>query len=129
MPTYTNDTGTTQIVTNLAGNNVVVVPGESIQTYLILGTGWTKTDDEPWYPLATKHVTVTAPGTATELIDQKIIRVMALVDGITMAANDADNPYAYPLTKNVAVDVENGGEIDILAFGGTGDVLVIGLPA
>ena len=48
MPTYTNASTTeTKIVTDINGVITDVAPGASIQTYEILGTGWTKTSDSP----------------------------------------------------------------------------------
>lgn len=128
MPTYRNDTGTSQVVPNLAGNNVVVGAGESIQTYRILGTGWTKTSDEPYFRLTTFRQVVTSPGSVTGLSGQRIIRVVTPSDGISMTANAAANPNAYPLTAYAAIDIANDGEIDALIFTGTGTVTVIGLP-
>lgn len=130
MPTYTNNTGTTQIVRNLAGNNQVVGDGESIQTYQILAAeGWTKTSDEPYLKLANFREEVTAPGSVTGLLGSTLITLAASVDGITVTANAAGNPNGYQLAAGVVVEIDNPGEIDALYFsGGPGIVLVQGQP-
>lgn len=127
MPTYTNATGTTQVVTASSGAEAVVPNGGSVQTYQILGSGWTKTSDEPYFELATFRETVTSPATVSGLIGQKIIRVVTADDDIFMTANVSENPNTYPLTANIAMDILNGGQIDALVFTGAGTVTVIGL--
>ena len=47
MPTYRNDTSNTYHVYDIEGHLQQVAPNESIETYEILGTGWTKTADTP----------------------------------------------------------------------------------
>jgi hypothetical protein len=127
MPTYTNATGTTAIVPNLGGNNVKVEPGESIQTYQILGTGWTKTSDEPHYALGHVHA-VESPGSVDELLGYRYIQIRTADTGITVTANVADNPGAYPLVANEPFYIDNtAGVVDALHFTGAGDVVVVGL--
>ena len=47
MPTYRNDSAETRHEYNIDDQFVQVAPGGSIQTYLLLGAGWTKTADTP----------------------------------------------------------------------------------
>ena len=50
MPTYTNDSNATRVVTNSAHQVVHVAPGESVSTYdLLTAANWTKTTDSPYY--------------------------------------------------------------------------------
>jgi hypothetical protein len=128
MPTYTNNTGTSQVVPNLAGNNVVVGAGESVQTYRILGTGWTKTNDEPYFALARVRGSITSPGTVSGLVTDRYLQVLTDADGITVKANVAANPNEYPLQKGVPYYIDNAdGVIDALVFVGDGAVTVVGM--
>ena len=115
MPTYTRTADAPGAVVNKYNDHTVVEKGDSVETYKILGAGWTKTSDEPYFALSTFRQTVTSPGTVTGLIGQHIIRVMAAADGINMTANAAANPNSYPLTKGVAIDIVNDSEIESLA--------------
>ncbi len=50
MPTYKRDANESVAeAMDTTGTKRFVSPGESIQTYDILGPGWTKTSDEPFY--------------------------------------------------------------------------------
>lgn len=129
MPTYINDTGTTQVVRGLAGNNVIIGAGESIQTLQILGNGWAKTSDEPYLQLSNFRDEVAAPGSVSGLLSSALITLVASVDGIIVTANAAANPNGYQLAAGVVVEIDNPGEIDTLYFtGGPGTVLVQGQP-
>ena len=128
MPTYLRTDDKPASVVDKNNDHTLVEQGQSIETYQILGAGWSKTSDAPYFALATYRQTVTSPGEATGLLGQNVIRVMALADGITMTANVAANPNTYPLTKGMSIDLLNEGEISSLVFAGAGDVLVIGLP-
>lgn len=127
MPTYTNNTGTSQVVPNLAGNNVVVGDGESIQTYRILWTGWTKTSDEPFYALGHVHA-AESPARVDGLLGYRYIQIRTADTGITVTANAADNLGAYPLVANEPFYIDNtAGVVAELHFTGSGDVTVVGL--
>lgn len=127
MPTYTNASATTQTVPNLAGNNIVVDPGESIQTLQILGDGWTKTSDEPFYALGHVHA-VESPGSVDGLLGYRYLQIRTSDTGITVTANAAANPGAYPLVAGEPFYIDNtAGVVDELHFTGAGDVTVVGL--
>lgn len=128
MPTYTRTADTTALVEAADGSLQIVYPGRTIETFKVLSTGWSKVSDEPYFALAEFSQAITAPGTVTGLAEYRIIRVTAGSDGITMTANVATNPYSYPLTGGVSLDIENRGEIDALVFTGSGDVTVIAIP-
>lgn len=126
MPTYTRTGEGPASATDIYGHQVEVVPGDSVETYKILGTGWTKTSDEPYYKLGSSQ-TVASPGSATGLIGFSVIRVTTADDEIIVTANAEDNPYAYNLTAGVSVDIANKREIETLFFTGSGTVTVIGI--
>lgn len=129
MPTYINDTGTTQVVRGVAGHNHVVGDGEEVRTFQILpGEGWTKTSDEPHYALGrVAVVAVAGTGSITGLLSSRFIELRADAD-ISVTANTATNPGAYPLRPDEPFWIDNTrGVIDSLHFSGTGAVTVVGL--
>jgi hypothetical protein len=128
MPTYTNATGATAIVPNLAGNNVVVDPGESIQTLQILGDGWTKTSDEPFDRLTLVRETVSAGGHVSGLLPCPVIVCTASQAGIIACPNSTSNPGGFELPAGFPVEIDNSGTIEALYLvGSSGTVLVQGL--
>ena len=128
MPTYLRTADTPASVFDKLNDHTVVMPGQSIETYKILVEGWSKTSDQPYFPIATLSQTVTSPATVSNLLSQRVIRVVPGADGLSMTANVAGNPNAYPLTKGMPMDILNDGEIEALVFTGSGSVTVIGLP-
>ena len=96
MPTYRNDTSNTYHVYDIEGKLQQVAPSESIETYEILGTGWTKTADTP------TPVQVTAS------------RVF-LVGATTGAWQEVVLPQDI-VAKSVLVQVHNGVASDFTSF-------------
>ena len=94
MPTYTNDTDNTYHVHDIDGKLQKVVPDGTIETYEILGTGWTKTADTP--------VAVTASSVflvgATTGYWQKVVLPTDIV------------------AKSVLIQVHNGSTSDFSSF-------------
>lgn len=129
MPTYENTSGVGRHGRGTAGQLVYIEHGETIQTYQILGDGWTKTSDEPYYAIGrTSTVTVSTTGSATGLLGSKYLELRAQADGITVTANSASNPNSYPLKSGESFWIDNSaGIIDELHFSGGGDVIVVEL--
>lgn len=126
MPTYTRTGEGSASVENTSGRMVEVNPGESIETYKILGAGWDKTDDEPYHAIGVTQ-SITSPGTIENLLEYPYLRIIAGAAGITVKANTTTNPNTYPLQNGVALTLENEGRIDSLIFTGAGAVSVVGL--
>lgn len=133
MPTYTR-TGEGSVSVRRSTDNqlVEISPQESIQTYQILGSGWEKTSDEPYYPLG--HIKDTlvldgaSPGSVEDLSSFRFLQITTDGDDIVVTANSAANPFGYPLQANIPFFIENkDGVIDVLHFTGTGSVVVVGL--
>ena len=128
MPTYQRTAQLSEIVRNADGDRVWVATGGTVETYKILGEGWKKIDDAPYYPLGTAPVVVTSPDSVAGL--SKYQKVKVITDGldVEIKANAADNPYSLSLTQNVEVELDNEfGYIDALFATGTGDVTVTGV--
>lgn len=129
MPTYTRSATSATLVENLSGEKVWVKTGETIETYQILGTGWTKTEDTPFYPLGAQSTPVTSPETVTGLKGFKTIKLLTAGTDITVKANAAANTYVLSLTKDVEKVIDNShGYIDSLIIAGTGTVSVVKIP-
>jgi hypothetical protein len=129
MPTYTRSATSAVLVENTSGEKVWVYPTQSIETYQILGTGWTKTEDEPFFPLGSQSAPVTSPETVTGLKSFKTIKLLTAGTDITIKANAAANPYVLSLTKDVEKVIDNShGYIDSLIIAGTGTVSIVKIP-
>lgn len=126
MPTYTRTGEGPASVADIYGHQVEVNPGESVQTYKILGTGWTKTSDEPYYELGYVQ-SETSPGSISGLLGYKYLQVTTEGSDVVITANAATNPNGYQLQADVAFVLSNDGVIDELHFTGSGTVTVIGL--
>ncbi|MFA7175255.1 MAG: hypothetical protein WC340_17915 [Kiritimatiellia bacterium] len=131
MPTYKNDTNGQQTFFNLSGALQFAQPGESVETYKILGAGWTKTADAPFYPVCGAVHEVTAAGAETKTqavaVSMAFFEIRADVD-VVVHANAADAP-GYPLQAGGTRVFSNPGSIAamVLDFSGAGTVTIIEL--
>jgi hypothetical protein len=129
MPTYTRSATSSAFVRNSSGDEVQVNTGESVSTFKILGTGWTKTSDEPYFPLGKSSTPITSPDTAEGLKGFRTLKLLTAGIDIVVKANVAANPYSLSLTKDVETVIDNSdGFIDALVITGTGTVSVVGIP-
>ena len=132
MPTYTRTGEGPQTVRRVDNQLIEVYPRESVKTFTVLGDGWTKTSDEPYYTLGHIQVPVVSDGeTPVDVTGLKGFRFLQVItDGsdVVVTANAADNPYGYPLIAGTPFFISNiDGNIDVLWFSGTGNVNVVGL--
>ena len=126
MPTYTYNGDGVAVVENNLGAMVSLSKGESIETYKILGSPFTKTSDTPYFPLVKVYeASFASPGTKTGLLSCRVIRLTAEGE-ITVKANHASNPSVLSLIDGTAMDIENNGEIESLVFVGSGTVKIEG---
>ena len=132
MPTYTNDSGMTQVVENTDGVAVPVAAGGSISTYKILDSSlFTKTADTPYYNIAADSHTVTASGAETKSQavdkDNHVLEVRSDV-ALTIHANNAA-AEGHPLAAGESVQIRHDGNIETLylVFSGAGTATVIEL--
>ena len=125
MPTFRNDGNVSVYVESLIGK-VSVVPGDSVTTYTILESPFTKTSDEPYYPLVLiSDPAFASPGTKTGFLNCKVIRLFT-EDEISVKANSENNPYVLQLPVGQAIDIENLRRIESLVFIGSGTVKIEG---
>ncbi len=126
MPTYRNDSDKAYRVEDAGGNSVLVLPGQSVETFKILASPFTKTADTPYFSLTKVRVDFTSPGTQTGLLGCSVIRLTAKEEGISIKCNVAANTNSYVLPADTTIDIKNNGEIESLVFTGAGDVIIEG---
>ena len=129
MPTFKNNSTSESVkITNINGIDIVVNPGEYIQTYkLNLPSFMTKISDLPYLPLTKINQTITTPGSISGLLASKVIRIVSTSAGISVGANSSENTSVMTLPANTPLDIENNWEIESLYFTGTGTVVVTGM--
>lgn len=138
--TYTRDAGTTctQIV-DVVNGSTRVCPGDSVQTYKVLSTGWTQTAATPYYTPTISTETVTAVGAESQTVDidedtAESIMISDVTEGITVSVfyNSAANTPAAWVATSVSpfitdVKLRNGapkfGQL-VLTFSGAGSCTV-----
>lgn len=98
MATYRNDTTSTFHVPNISGVLTTVAPTESIETYMVLGTGWTKTADTP-YKVTSSSVFLNTTDSGITDGDWQLVQ---LPEGIE--------------AKSVLIQVHNGATTDFTSF-------------
>lgn len=129
MPEFKNVGTKTISVENYLGVNVNVIPGVSVKTFKILtGSDWERISDEP-YAVTGVSVTVTSPDVVENLEDYLWIELRTNDSGISVTADVATNPNAYPLKSGESFWLDNqSGMYNNIALLGSGTVTVIGLP-
>lgn len=132
MPTYTNATGAAAYVESTTGE-VLVENGESVQTYKLLGTGWTKTAVTPYYNPITALETVTASVAGTESVtvedDTKTIIISNVSGGGVTPYIDAsaNTPALHTSLESgdvLSIDVDNNITSLVLVFAAAGSCVV-----
>ena len=110
MPTYRNDTMNTYHVYDIDGHPQRVAPTESIETYKILGTGWTKTADTPVKVTSSRVFLVGATtGTWQEIIlPPDIVAKSVLVQIHNGVASDFSSFAANPPTFHYSTTGSSG---------------------
>lgn len=126
MPTYRNNSDKAYRVEDAGGNSVLVLPGQSIETFKILASPFTKMSDTPYFSLTKVSVNFTSPGIQTGLLSCSVIRLTAKAEGISIKCNVAANTNSYVLPADITIDIKNNGEIESLVFTGAGDVTIEG---
>jgi hypothetical protein len=132
MPTYTNATGAAAYVESTTGL-ALVQPGASVQTYQVLGTGWTKTAATPYYNPVAALETVTASGAGSETVDIELDTVRIVISnvsggGVTPYIDAAANTPALhaELTAGDVLTIDRDGNITslVLVFADAGSCVV-----
>ncbi len=125
MPTFRNDLNSDQLAVTTGGATATVPPGESIQTYQILGSGWTKTSDEPYDRLTLVEATVAAGSSVSGLLQCTVIVCTAGASGLKVCPNSAGNPGGLTLPGGLPVEIDNPGTIEALYVVGTGGTVFV----
>lgn len=132
MPTYTNATAAAAYVESTTGK-VLVQPGESVQTYKLLGSGWTKTAATPYYnPVAAMEtVSVEAAGTETVSVETDAVRIVISNisgGGVTPYIDAAANLPALHAEMDpgdvLLIDVDSNITSLVLVFAAAGSCVV-----
>ena len=110
MPTYRNDTTDTYHVYDVDGHLQEVAPTESIETYEILGTGWTKTADTPVKVTSSRVFLVGATTGAWQeiILPQDIVAKSVLVQIHNGVASDFTSFAANPPTFHYSTTGSSG---------------------
>jgi hypothetical protein len=128
MPTYRNDSEEARSATGSDGLECIVQPGQSVETYQILGAGWTKTSDAPYDRLTLVEEVVVAGASASGLLACSSILCTASASGLKACPNSPDNPGGLTLPVGSVAEIANNGSIETLhIIGSGGSVFVQGL--
>ena len=113
MPTYTNNTDNTYHVYDINGKLQTVVPDGTIETYEILGTGWTKTADTPIAVTASKVFLVGATTGAWQeiILPPDIVAKSVLVQIHNGVASDFSSFAASPPTFHYSTRGSAGQDV------------------
>lgn len=127
MPTYTNGTTASIYVESTTGQTLVA-PGESVETYKILGDGWTKTADTP-YPIiasASHEIEASAAGWQEQAVSASAAYLDIYSDVDVTIHAQAQAAAGYILRAGQSVQIAGEGEVDVLHlnFDGPGTVTI-----
>lgn len=118
MPTYTNDSTETKIVEDINGVLQHVLPGGSIATYQILGTGWTETAATPIFNPVVSSTSVTLDTTGvTVTLNAKCVSfaITEISDTVTAVYTDTTS-ITPPLFENLTSILGYIPSVDLTQF-------------
>lgn len=135
MPTYRNDSSDSYNAINFSGEWQKVDPNETIKSFKVLGSPFTKTSDSPYKPLAKSYfketISVQTMIPSGETLENDALLMIEASMDCYVRANSPSNPYPYYLKANRPGYLDNEGEIEKFYFTPvdvSGEVIVQALP-